>query len=219
MRGCLKCAQLQGWGSASVPAEVKQSWSSVQDVCVSDLLTSQPQGMSQLELTSKVFLQAMPALVWANQECVSMMVWGWVSLQHLKAGMRDVQCDFLPSWHDLGPGAWREPNMEWREIVSSSLLVPMQGLHTGFCQKWMVPVAHLQIKAHGLLSDTPHYVTTCLHMGRKVFWRSLKALLGEIREQQVWVELLLTTASFGGQNSTRTWHQPSIFSSEKLFEQ
>lgn len=32
------------------------------------------------------------------------------------------------------------------------------------------------------------------------------------------LELLLTAASFGGQNSTRTWHQPSIFSSERFLE-
>lgn len=41
----------------------------------------------------------MPALVWANQERVSLMVRGWVSLQHLKAGMREVYCNFLHSWH------------------------------------------------------------------------------------------------------------------------
>lgn len=35
----------------------------------------------------------------------------------------------------------------------------------------------------------------------------------------VTLELLLTAASFGGQNSTRTWHQLSIFSSEQFLEQ
>lgn len=67
--------------------------------CMSVLLTAQPLGMSQLELTSNVFPQAMPARVWANQEHVSLMVRAWVSLQHLKAGMREVHCNFLRSWH------------------------------------------------------------------------------------------------------------------------
>lgn len=35
----------------------------------------------------------------------------------------------------------------------------------------------------------------------------------------VTLELLLTTASFGSQNSARTWHQPSIFSFEQFLEQ
>lgn len=41
---------------------------------MSVLLNAQPLGMSQLELTSNVFPQAMPARVWANQEHVSLMV-------------------------------------------------------------------------------------------------------------------------------------------------
>lgn len=43
---------------------------------MSVLLTASLLGMSQLELTSDVFHQAMPALVWADQERVSLMVGG-----------------------------------------------------------------------------------------------------------------------------------------------
>ena len=194
--------------------------------------------MSQLELTSNVFPQAVPALVWANQECVSLMVQGWVSLQHLKAGRRGVYCSFLHGWH-LSVSS----RLGVSQVRSGAAVGVRARLfeHKGFtqdpvggewplchCKKILETVKRLQITTWFAVLP-PYRRTASLRMGWKGFLEKLKrcSWWDEETSEKIAAEAagvcgtlwpLLAASCFGGQNGTQTWYQLSVLLSEQFLE-
>lgn len=167
----------------------------------------------------------MPALVWANQERVSLMVWGWASLQHLKAGTREVHCHFLLSWRvsaasRLSRSQARNRVTAWVRAWMSKCEVFTQGPIRGewplyHQRRSLETVEHLQITP-GLLSYTPGCRTARLCVDYKGFLGKFKcSWWGQETSEKVAAGVcgtlysLLTTACLGGRMAPRHGTSPA----------